>query len=275
MDTAKLQRAFEVGAGRSGLSAARLLLREGAAVTIADARPREAVERSLGKAIPPGAAFLPRMIGLRRLLDPDRVDAIIEPFHRLAPGSEITLVDGDGRHFAGSRVLVDRVWPRGVSRAIDRIFGETQDIFGEMSAKSQQNAAGAPPETVKWLADQSEAAQQGFSEAMDDDFNSAGALAALFELVRVINTARDVGATDAQLKPARQTLRSLTSVLGLRLEEKKASGGDADKFIALLVEVRSEVRKQKLWALSDLIRDRLKELGVTLEDGKEGSTWRW
>jgi cysteinyl-tRNA synthetase len=42
-----------------------------------------------------------------------------------------------------------------------------------------------------------------------------------------------------------------------------------------LVEVRSEVRKQKLWPLSDLIRDRLKELGVTIEDGKQGTTWHW
>jgi len=43
----------------------------------------------------------------------------------------------------------------------------------------------------------------------------------------------------------------------------------------LLVEVRSEVRAQKLWALSDQIRDKLAELGVTIEDGKEGSSWRW
>ena len=92
--------------------------------------------------------------------------------------------------------------------------------------------------------------------------------------MRAINTARDAGADDEQLKPAQDTLRELTGVLGLRLREKKGSG-DADKFINLLVEVRSEVRKQKLWALSDLIRDRLKELGVTIEDGKEGTTWHW
>jgi len=69
-------------------------------------------------------------------------------------------------------------------------------------------------------------------------------------------------------------LRELSGVLGLRLQEKQGSG-DADKFINLLIEVRSEVRKQKLWPLSDLIRDRLKELGVTLEDSKDGTTWRW
>jgi cysteinyl-tRNA synthetase len=110
---------------------------------------------------------------------------------------------------------------------------------------------------------------------MDDDFNSAGALAALFELVRVVNTARDAGATDADLKPAQDVLRTLTGVLGLRLSEKKASGGDADKFVALLVEVRAEMRKQKKWAMSDLIRDRLKELGVAIEDEKEGTSWHW
>jgi len=63
-------------------------------------------------------------------------------------------------------------------------------------------------------------------------------------------------------------------VLGLRLQEKTGSG-DADKFIDLLVKVRSEVRKQKLWALSDQIRDQLKELGVMIEDSKDGTTWRW
>ena len=109
---------------------------------------------------------------------------------------------------------------------------------------------------------------------MDDDFNTPLALAALYELVKATNAARDQGATDEQLQPVQAMLRELTSVLGLRLQEKQGSG-DADKFIDLLVEVRSEVRKQKLWAVSDQIRDRLKELGVIIEDSKEGTKWRW
>ncbi len=109
---------------------------------------------------------------------------------------------------------------------------------------------------------------------MDDDFNTPLALAALHELVKAINTARDNGASNEQLQPAQTTLRELTGVFGLRLLDKKGSG-DADKFIDLLVEVRSEVRKQKLWSLSDQIRDQLKSLGVTIEDGKEGTKWRW
>ena len=137
------------------------------------------------------------------------------------------------------------------------------------------SAPGAPTKTLKVLNEQSEQAQQGFTDAMDDDFNTSGALAALFDLVRTINTARDAGATEAELKPARDTLLTLTGVLGLRLEEKKTGSGDTDKFIALLVEIRTEARKQKNWAMSDLIRNRLKDLGVAIEDSKDGTTWHW
>jgi cysteinyl-tRNA synthetase len=136
------------------------------------------------------------------------------------------------------------------------------------------NVKGIPAGSASELVSQAEATQQAFTDAMDDDFNSPLAVAALHELVKAINTARDNGATDAQLEPAQKTLRALTSVFGLRLAEKQGSG-DADKFIDLLVEVRGEIRKQKLWPLSDLIRDRLKELGVTIEDGKDGTSWRW
>jgi cysteinyl-tRNA synthetase len=137
------------------------------------------------------------------------------------------------------------------------------------------SATGLSPEAASALANQTETTQQSFVDAMDDDFNTPLALAALYELVKAINTARDNGATNDQLQPAQTTLRELTSVFGLRLQEKQGSGGDADKFIDLLVEVRTEVRKQKLWQLSDLIRNKLKELGVAIEDTKEGTKWRW
>ena len=136
------------------------------------------------------------------------------------------------------------------------------------------SAKGLASEAASALANQTETTQQAFTDAMDDDFNTPLALAALYELVKAINTARDNGATAEQLQAAQQTLRELTGVLGLRLQEKQGSG-DADKFIDLLVEVRSEVRKQKLWALSDLIRDKLKESGIVIEDSKEGTKWRW
>jgi cysteinyl-tRNA synthetase len=134
--------------------------------------------------------------------------------------------------------------------------------------------SGLVPEAASALVSASASSKSNFISAMDDDFNTAGALAALFELIKSINTARDNHATDAQLVPAQNLLRELTGVLGLRMQDKTGSG-DADAFINLLIEVRAEVRKQKLWAMSDLIRDRLKELGVTMEDGKEGTKWRW
>ena len=151
-------------------------------------------------------------------------------------------------------------------KSVDRL----KSGFRPASPSAKGLPAGAGAELVK----QAETSHQAFVSAMDDDFNTAGAVAVLFELVKAINTARDSGATDEQLKPAQDTLRELTGVFGLRLADKKGSG-ETDGFIDLLVEVRTEVRKQKLWALSDLIRDRLKTLGVTIEDGKEGTKWRW
>ena len=136
------------------------------------------------------------------------------------------------------------------------------------------SSTGLSPDAASALASATESARADFIEAMDNDFNTAGAVAVLFELVKAINFARDHSATSEQLKPAQDVFREITSVLGLKLEEKQGSG-DADKFINLLIETRAEARKQKLWALSYLIRDRLKELGVTIEDSKDGTTWRW
>jgi cysteinyl-tRNA synthetase len=162
------------------------------------------------------------------------------------------------------------------------IFNEETQDAAEKSLERLKSAfrpapastQGLSPEAATALANQTETAQQAFTDAMDDDFNTPLALAGFYELVKAINSARDHGATNEQLQPAQATLRELTSVLGLRLQEKQGSG-DADKFIDLLIEVRSEVRKQKLWSTSDLIRDKLKELGVVIEDSKEGTKWRW
>jgi cysteinyl-tRNA synthetase len=134
---------------------------------------------------------------------------------------------------------------------------------------------GAPQPALDALQASLEATKAGFLETMDDDFNTAGALGILFDFVRVINQARADGAQAEQLRPAQDLLRELTSVLGLTLEEGEQSAQAADAFIDLLIDIRVELRKQKLWALSDLVRDRLTALGVNLEDSKEGTTWRY
>ena len=136
-------------------------------------------------------------------------------------------------------------------------------------------AQGAPQAALSALKTQIDATEKGFVESMDDDFNTAGALGQLFELVRITNQVRADGATDTELAPAQELLRKLTGVLGLTLEKVQESGTTANGFIDLLIEVRKELRTNKMWALSDLVRDRLAELGVALEDSKEGTTWHW
>ena len=136
------------------------------------------------------------------------------------------------------------------------------------------SAKGLSAETLSALAAASESAKTNFTDAMDSDFNTAGAIAALFELSKFINTARDNSATDDQLKTAQSTFRELANVLGLKLEEKQGSGEQETQVNALIAE-RNEARKQKQWARSDQIRDQLKEMGVTIEDSKDGTVWRW
>ncbi len=136
-------------------------------------------------------------------------------------------------------------------------------------------ASGAPAEVLEILAKQMEACKTTFIDSMDDDFNSSGALAGMYELVRVINQTRADGGTDAELKPAQDLLLELSAVLGLSLQQEKKVDQAVDGFVDLLIEVRKEMRANKLWALSDRIRDRLAELDVVLEDSKEGTTWHW
>ena len=136
-------------------------------------------------------------------------------------------------------------------------------------------STGAPQAILDSLNHQVEATTEGFIASMDDDFNSAGALAQLFELVRMINQARSEGATSEELAAAQAKLRELTSVLGLTLEQESVSDHAADDFINLLIEIRQDLRANKLWQLSDKVRDRLADLGVVLEDSKEGTSWHW
>jgi cysteinyl-tRNA synthetase len=126
------------------------------------------------------------------------------------------------------------------------------------------------------LDDQMQASLKGFIAAMDDDFNTAGALGNLFDQVRAINQARDAGVPQSALDGAQVLLRELAEdVFGLRLERSETENQQAAPFIDLLVELRSLLREQKLWELSDQVRDQLDDLGILIEDSKDGTTWRW
>jgi len=152
-------------------------------------------------------------------------------------------------------------------RALDRLRSALRPPLSEGQAMAE--------DAVEALNRQMQATRAGFVEVMDDDFNTAAALGQLFELVRAINQARDAGTDSTMLSPAQGLLKELAGVLGLRLEKAEASGAEAAPFVELLIEIRNQLRRQKLWALSDQIRDQLGELGVVLEDNKDGTGWRW
>ena len=123
-----------------------------------------------------------------------------------------------------------------------------------------------------------EAFVERFAAAMDDDFNTPEACAVLFEMAREINRLRDGDAAAAAALAAQ--LRSLAEVLGvLQLPAEEflpagaGSGVDAVRVEALIAE-RLAARAAKNWAESDRVRDQLLAMGVVLEDGKGGTTWR-
>ena len=118
-----------------------------------------------------------------------------------------------------------------------------------------------------------ERARDSFGAAMDDDFNTAVALSALFELVREIHQARQAGAGPAAFEQPQQVLLELAGVLGIRLQVDSQLGGLGPDLVELLIQVREELRAASHWALADQIRDRLAALGLLLEDGKHGTTW--
>jgi len=137
-----------------------------------------------------------------------------------------------------------------------------------------------------------------FIEAMDDDFNTAQAVAALFDLARDINRAEESG-HDA--KQGRETLRDLGGVLGLTLKPVEAApldaelvtqvvaavyrelkrsyspreGQTAEEIIDDLIVMRKELRANKQWQQADMIRDKLGESGIVLEDNSQGTVWKY
>jgi cysteinyl-tRNA synthetase len=160
----------------------------------------------------------------------------------------------------------------------DEVLAQTEQAYKRLLSAKKGAEPGAPGlEAARAAALEAEArkTRAQFKEAMDDDFNSSAALAALFELVRAINQARSEGASQAQLAPAVQVFEELTGVLGLQLVEESSGTTKADAFIELLIALRAELRAQKQWALADKVRVELAALGVVLEDSKSGTSWTW
>ncbi|MGD8604709.1 MAG: cysteine--tRNA ligase [Anaerolineales bacterium] len=154
---------------------------------------------------------------------------------------------------------------------IDQAEAALERLRGALKPARPQETA--PHEAADTLAALSEHTRQAFIEAMDDDFNTAGALGHLFDLVRGINQARDAGVDEAALSVGQSALLELTEVLGLRLAREGGLDQEAAPFIDLLIDIRRQLREAKQYELSDMIRDRLEDLGVSLEDTPQGTIW--
>ncbi|MBO4336852.1 MAG: cysteine--tRNA ligase [Lachnospiraceae bacterium] len=110
-----------------------------------------------------------------------------------------------------------------------------------------------------------------FDEAMDDDCNSADAISVVFDLVRFINGYLKQDHSGAFFKALYEELSTLCDVLGIILEEKEEL---LDEDIEALINERQQARRDKNFARADQIRDELKEMGIILEDTREGVKWK-
>lgn len=134
-----------------------------------------------------------------------------------------------------------------------------------------KNAADAEHDGDKAIIDGFDKYREQFISAMDDDLNTADAIASIFELVRDINT-NVVGKapSKALVEGAIAMFDELTGVLGL-VYNRKTETLDSD--VEALIEARTNARKEKNWAEADRIRDQLKEMGIVLEDTAQGVKW--
>ena len=126
-------------------------------------------------------------------------------------------------------------------------------------------------EEEKKLLEEAKVYTTRFDEAMDDDFNTADAIAAIFELVKFINTNTNGESSKAYLSALHEQIRELSDVCGLIVDQKEEML-DAD--IEKLIEERQAARKAKDFARADAIRGELLEKGIVLEDTREGVKWK-
>ena len=130
---------------------------------------------------------------------------------------------------------------------------------GEMTAEEKQNQA-AVEELV-----------QKFEAAMDDDFNTADAISAIFEIVRLSNSTISEESTKAYVSYVKETMDKLCDVLGIITEKKEEI---LDSEVEELIAKRQQARKDKNFALADEIRGQLLDMGIVLEDTREGVKWK-
>jgi len=114
---------------------------------------------------------------------------------------------------------------------------------------------------------------KNFIAAMDDDFNTPKALAIMFEMANCAQKARQLQ-KDESAAFCVGSLVKISEVLGFDLKKAEKAGDEVTaQLMDLIIDIRHMVRKEKNWALSDKIRDRLTAIGITLKDQKDKTTW--
>ncbi len=150
--------------------------------------------------------------------------------------------------------------------SLERLYvGRDQLLFLENAAKDRQ-----PNEAEAAFMKFADEARERFIAAMDDDLNTAGALGAIFELVREINKLNTTDVSREAVQYGKEKLLGMTDVLGLLM--KKEDGLPAD--VQALVDERAQARKEKNWKRSDELRDQIKAMGYILEDTAAGQKVR-
>lgn len=115
--------------------------------------------------------------------------------------------------------------------------------------------------------------KEEFVNAMDDDFNTALAIAAIFDFCHEVNSCLQ-GASLAALQAAAEAFNGFDSVLGMLIPSKAQDDGLSEELMNLIIKLRQNARAAKDWATADAIRDELKEIGIILEDIPQGVRWK-
>lgn len=150
---------------------------------------------------------------------------------------------------------------------LDRILTAAENLkFLSNNAAADEMSA-----EEKEMLEKADTYVEGFERAMDDDFNTADAIASIFELVKYINTTADGKRSKEYLDRLYGRLFKLTDVLGIIIEPKKEM---LDDEIEAMIEKRQAARKERNFALADQIRDELLQKGIILEDTREGVKWK-
>ena len=179
----------------------------------------------------------------------------------------------------GMRGAIDAYGPDGVRLFVlssgyrsPLTYSEEAMAAGKTGAERLRNAVTANDNPAGEKLDASSYCDQ-FVTAMEDDFNTAQAVALLFSLAREINRASTAGGSVTE---AQGVLRELGGVLGLQFDKAPGSQDTlgAAPFIDLLVELRRDLRAAKQYEIADRVRTGLAEQGIVLEDGPGGTTWK-